>query len=160
MKSELPGGDCDDEEVKSMVFMMILKMKKDKTPKTPSNSTKLEQNSTQMFSDSDLLQFRPSSSSHRTELNTPKTMVDFFDRQSMNRASERYRKRWVRPKINGEVIVKALYDYEKDEEDELSFLEGDEIIKLNEPSDEGKQFLFLLFLPFIRLVQRTTSEKW
>ena len=40
----------------------------------------------------------------------------------------------------GEVIVKALYDYTKDEEDELSFLEGDEIIKLSEPSDEGKYF--------------------
>ena len=32
------------------------------------------------------------------------------------------------------------YDYTKDEEDELSFLEGDEIIKLSEPSDEGKYF--------------------
>ena len=38
------------------------------------------------------------------------------------------------------MIVKALYDYTKDEEDELSFLEGDEIIKLSEPSDEGKYF--------------------
>ena len=39
------------------------------------------------------------------------------------------------------MIVKALYDYTKDEEDELSFSEGDEIIKLSEPSDEGKFFL-------------------
>ena len=33
--------------------------------------------------------------------------------------------------------VTALYDYTKDEEDELSFLEGDEIVKLSEPTDEG-----------------------
>jgi len=33
--------------------------------------------------------------------------------------------------------VTALYDYTKDDEDELSFLEGDEIVKLSEPTDEG-----------------------
>ena len=42
-----------------------------------------------------------------------------------------------------EVRLTALYDYEKDEEDELSFCEGDEIIKLSEPSDEGTFPLFL-----------------
>ena len=41
--------------------------------------------------------------------------------------------------------MKALYDYTKDEEDELSFLEGDEIIKLSEPSDEGKYFKVFYF---------------
>lgn len=31
VKSEIPGDDCDDDEVKSMVFMMILKIKKNST---------------------------------------------------------------------------------------------------------------------------------
>ena len=37
-----------------------------------------------------------------------------------------------------EVTLKALYNYTADDDDELSFEEGDEIAKLSEPDSEGK----------------------
>ena len=37
-----------------------------------------------------------------------------------------------------EVTLKALYSYTADDDDELSFEEGDEIVKLSEPDSEGK----------------------
>ena len=37
-----------------------------------------------------------------------------------------------------EVTLKALYNYTADDDDELSFEEGDEIVKLSEPDSEGK----------------------
>ena len=36
-----------------------------------------------------------------------------------------------------EVIVKALYNYTAEEDDELSFVEGDEIVQLSEPDVSG-----------------------
>ena len=36
-----------------------------------------------------------------------------------------------------EVTLKALYNYTADDDDELSFEEGDEIVKLSEPDSEG-----------------------
>ena len=36
-----------------------------------------------------------------------------------------------------QVTLIALYDYEADDDDELGFEEGDEIIKLGEPNEEG-----------------------
>ena len=36
-----------------------------------------------------------------------------------------------------EETVTALYDYTNEEQSELSFVKGDKIIKLNQPTDEG-----------------------
>lgn len=44
----------------------------------------------------------------------------------------------VQPLVDdAEITLVAMYNYEKDEDDEVSFLEGDKIIKLSEPSEEG-----------------------
>ena len=37
-----------------------------------------------------------------------------------------------------EVTLKALYNYTADDDDELTFEEGDEIVKLSEPDSEGR----------------------
>ena len=40
--------------------------------------------------------------------------------------------------VTVEVTLKALYNYTADYDDELSFVEGDEIVKLSEPDPQGK----------------------
>ena len=99
IKSELPGNDCDDEEFKSMVFMMILKMNKNDTDDEETRERNEEQRRTKykdtFESVEDFDPIRPSSRSHKTQ--EPK-LTD-FERESMNRASARYRSKWQNKKV-------------------------------------------------------------
>ena len=60
---------------------------------------------------------------------------------------------------DGQETVTALYDYTKDDEDELSFLEGDEIVKLSEPTDEGAFTHCLTLLTFDQAGAKDDSSK-
>ena len=54
-----------------------------------------------------------------------------------------------------EKILVALYNYTADDNDELSFEEGDRIVILNEPDSEGRKLL-LQCLHFISLLKLIT----
>ena len=101
IKSELPGNDCDDEEFKSMVFMMILKMNKNDTDDEETRERNEEQrrmtHKDTFESVRDFDPIRPSSCSHKTH--EPKPKSTNFERESMNRASARYRSKWKNQKV-------------------------------------------------------------
>ena len=56
-----------------------------------------------------------------------------------------------------EVTLKALYSYTADEDDELSFEEGDEIVKLSEPDSEG--MIQIHFYYETRIISRVDGRK-